>query len=55
MTILPISTRLASRIDKLFHPLRQRSIYARLNRYDDHLLSDIGISRADVEAMHRVW
>jgi uncharacterized protein YjiS (DUF1127 family) len=55
MTILPLSTRLASSLDKLFRPLKQRNVYARLNQYDDHLLNDIGITRLDVEAMRRVW
>jgi uncharacterized protein YjiS (DUF1127 family) len=55
MTILPLSDRLASRIDMLFRPLRQRNVHARLTRIGDHLLSDMGISPADVEAMRRIW
>lgn len=27
--------------------------YAQLNRYDDHMLKDIGLSRLDVEALRR--
>ena len=55
MTILPFSARVASSLGKLIHPLKQRKVYARLRQYDDHLLSDIGLSRADVEAMRRIW
>lgn len=55
MTILPFSTRLASSLDKLFRPTRQRNVYSRLTQYDDHLLQDIGLTRLDVEAMRRMW
>ena len=55
MTVLPLSTRIASSLDKLFRPARQRNVYARLNQYDDHLLKDIGLTRLDVEAMRRMW
>jgi uncharacterized protein YjiS (DUF1127 family) len=55
MTILPLATRVASRLDRLFRPLGQRDVYARLTQYDDHLLKDIGLSRLDVEAMRRIW
>lgn len=55
MIILALTTRMASSLDKLFRPLRQRKLYARLTQYDDHLLSDMGLTRLDVEAMRRVW
>jgi uncharacterized protein YjiS (DUF1127 family) len=55
MTILPLATRVASSLDKLFRPASQRNVYARLTQYDDHLLKDIGLSRLDVEAMRRIW
>ena len=55
MTMLPLATRVASSLHKLFRPTRQGHVYARLTQYDDHLLKDIGLSRLDVEAMRRVW
>lgn len=30
-----------------------RDAYSLLNRYDDHLLKDIGLSRLDVECLRR--
>ncbi|PZF75069.1 hypothetical protein DK847_20260 [Aestuariivirga litoralis] len=30
-----------------------RDAYAQLNHYDDHMLKDIGLSRADVEGLRR--
>jgi uncharacterized protein YjiS (DUF1127 family) len=55
MTILPLSTRLASSLDNLFRSSKQRNVYARLKQYDDHLLKDIGLTPIDVEAMRRMW
>ena len=55
MTILPLSSRLASSLDKLFRSARERNVHARLTQYDDHLLKDIGLTRLDVEAMRRMW
>lgn len=35
-------------------PRRQgRDAYSQLNHYDDHMLKDIGLSRADVEGLRR--
>jgi uncharacterized protein YjiS (DUF1127 family) len=31
-----------------------RDAYAQLNRYDEHMLKDIGLSRRDVEDLRRV-
>lgn len=59
MTTLPLSARLATGfatgLGSLIRVVERRRAYAQLSRLDDHLLRDIGLSRADVEDMRRFW
>lgn len=55
MTSLPLSARLSRRLDAIIRPmLRQRAI-AELSRLDERLLRDIGLTRADIQTMRRMW
>ena len=55
MTILPLSTRIASGFGKLIDPAKRRRVYDHLSRFDDHLLRDIGVTRLDLEKLRKVW
>ena len=55
MTTLPLSARLATSLESLTRPLRRRRAYAQLAVLDDRMLTDIGLSRIDVDSMRRMW
>jgi uncharacterized protein YjiS (DUF1127 family) len=55
MTILPLSTRIASGLGKLLNTAKRRKVYHHLSRFDDHLLRDIGVTRLDLEDLRKAW
>lgn len=48
-------TLLASRLASFSRSLKRRAVYRKLITLDAHLLTDIGLTRADVEGMRRIW
>lgn len=38
-------------IERIRHRQRQRAALRRLETYDDHLLADVGLTRADLRAL----
>lgn len=54
MPALFVTGPFASALDKLSTRLRHRRAYAQLTALDDRMLTDIGLSRVEVEALRRM-
>ena len=53
--IFSLSRGVAGSLDLFGRKRREaRDAYSLLNRYDDHMLKDIGLSRRDVEDLRRI-
>lgn len=55
MTTLPLARRLSRGFATLLRPMQRRNAISTLATFNDRLLRDIGLSRADVDAMRRMW
>lgn len=53
MTTHRLKSRLSFTIDRLARRLEHSRVCAQLSMLDDRMLKDIGVSRAEVEAMRR--